>query len=119
MKLLISGSRYNLDGSLVTYAQFNQVIDESNLIWLADEFILGGARGVDSAAEEFAKRANIPTTIMKADWSLGRHAGFQRNSDMLDVADKVLAVWNGHSKGTLDTLDKARRRGMEVEIVYI
>jgi len=46
---------------------------------------------------------------MEPDWEEhGKRAGPIRNSKMVREADAVLALWNGTSTGTADTIGKAR-----------
>jgi len=80
--------------------------------------ISGGARGVDSWAEEFAIRNHINTTIFKPEWDkYGKGAGFIRNKLIVDNADKVIAFWDGQSKGTKYSIDYAKSKGKEVKII--
>jgi len=70
--------------------------------------VSGGARGADSLAERYANEYNIKTLIFKPDWDkYGKAAGFIRNSDIINNSDLVIAFWNGNSKGTLDSINKA------------
>lgn len=81
--------------------------------------VSGGARGVDTWAEQAALEFGLTVEIYPADWSLGRHAGFLRNQQIVDAADRVLAFWAYGSRGTKDTIDKARRAGKRVVIVKV
>ena len=70
-----------------------------------------GAKGVDSWAENEAVKCNLKTLIFLPDWELyGRAAGFVRNQQIVDASDAVLAFWDGISKGTLNSLNKARKK---------
>jgi hypothetical protein len=72
--------------------------------------ISGGARGVDSEAEEFAKENFKETKIYLADWEkYGRSAGFIRNADIVKNADLIVAFWDGKSKGTQHSIELARK----------
>lgn len=76
--------------------------------WSVSEVVSGGAEGADSAGEEWANRAGVPVTIHEPDWDKhGKAAGMIRNSDIIQDADRVLAIWNG-SSGTQDSVAKAR-----------
>ena len=52
---------------------------------------------------------------------LGRKAGPIRNTWMLDYASEeepeVIAFWNGTSKGTVDTIRKAKKRGIKCTVI--
>jgi len=84
-----------------------QALAESG--WPVGELISGGADGVDTAAEALAQTGDIPLTVMEADWQThGKSAGPRRNSRMVEAGDVLLALWNGESPGTRDTISKAR-----------
>lgn len=75
-----------------------------------DRIVSGGAKGVDTAAAEWAEREDIPVTEIEPDYDAhGKTAPFKRNSTIVERADIVVALWNGSSAGTLDTLAKAKR----------
>ena len=76
--------------------------------------VSGGARGVDTAAHEAAKARGLTSKIYLADWSKGKGAGFARNSEIVKNSDLVVAFWDGTSKGTLDTVMKAKVAGVPV-----
>jgi len=83
-----------------------------------DIIISGGARGVDSKAEILAYNLNISSLIIKPDWKAnGMKAGFLRNTTIVENSDKLVAFWDGKSRGTKDSIDKARRKGIPVEII--
>lgn len=72
--------------------------------------VSGGARGVDTAAEQQALRSGLRTTIFKPDWNrYGRQAGFLRNTDIINEAHVVVVFWDGESRGTADDMNKARK----------
>jgi hypothetical protein len=79
--------------------------------------VSGAARGVDTYAEEAAKAHGIETLIFHADWDgLGRKAGPIRNEKIIANADRVVAFWDGKSRGTLNAIYLATRAGLPVEI---
>lgn len=81
--------------------------------------IHGGADGADSWGGAFAKQLGLSVVVFPAQWAKhGRGAGFKRNTEMLESGvNLVLAFWNGVSRGTADTLSKARRMGIPVRVV--
>lgn len=112
MKLAIVGSR-----SLNDYETVKNAVN--SLCTEVTEIVSGGARGVDSFAERYASEHSIPTVIFKPDWAkYGKRAGFIRNKDIVARADFVLAVWDGESRGTLDSINHARKLGKHVQIVH-
>ena len=79
--------------------------------------ITGGARGADMAAEAYARAAGIGLTIIRPDYRrYGRGAPLVRNKQIIDLADVVLAFWDGHSRGTAQALDYARKQHKEVRL---
>lgn len=69
----------------------------------------GGAAGADSLSGMAAHLLGLEIEIMRPDWSKhGRRAGMLRNTTMLErKPDYVIAFWDGVSRGTLDTIQKA------------
>lgn len=96
MKIAIVGSRSITDKELVwsfmeECHQFNPELDK---------IVSGGARGVDSFAEEYAKIHKIRTCIFKPDWEkYGKSAGFIRNADIIGKCDICICIWDGTSHG--------------------
>ena len=75
----------------------------------ADSVVVsGGARGVDRIAVDEAKRCGLETEVYPALWELeGRSAGFRRNRRLVAAADRVVAFWDGESRGTRHAIDVA------------
>lgn len=83
------------------------------------ELVSGGAPGVDKWAEAMGRVMNTVCWIMPADWiKHGRAAGAIRNQQIVDMADHIVAFWDGESKGTKITIDMAIKAGKPVD-VYI
>lgn len=81
--------------------------------------VSGGARGVDTWAEEAARARGLKVVIYPAYWDrFGRSAGYIRNEDIVANCDEVIAFWDQHSRGTKHTIDIARRDGKPVHIFY-
>lgn len=77
----------------------------------------GAARGVDTLGELWAIRHGIPVHKFPADWGrFGQAAGLYRNSEMASYADAAIILWDGESRGTLDMIDRMRRRGKPYEV---
>lgn len=80
--------------------------------------ITGGARGVDSWAEDEARKRGLLVVVHRADWrGAGRGAGMLRNTKIVIDCDSVIAFWDGKSRGTADTIAKARKAGKAVEVI--
>lgn len=109
MKILIAGSR-NIDN-----------FDIEEYIPKDVELIIsGGARGVDSLAEKYADRHKISKLILRPDYKrYSKAAPILRNQKMVDIADKVLLIWDGRSKGAKCTLDYAKKTNKEVLLINV
>lgn len=82
--------------------------------------ISGGAKGVDTLAEQFAKEFHLKNEIHKADWErYGRSAGPRRNEEMVKISQGVIAFWDYQSKGTKTTIDFAKKYSVNCKIVRI
>ncbi len=116
MYIAIVGSRSFSDYELFTEKMIELLV--VNTI-MPTKIISGGAKGVDTLAEQFAEQFNIPTEIIKPDWTLGRGAGMIRNSEIIKNANVVVAFWDGKSKGTADSINKAKRGNKILYIIYV
>ena len=78
--------------------------------------VSGGARGVDEQARIYAARYNHICIEVHPAWGTGKGAGFDRNSVIVELCDRVVAFWDGKSRGTMDTVNKARAAGKPVQV---
>lgn len=77
--------------------------------------VSGGAVGVDRAAEEYAREKGIAVKVIKPDYdSFGKRAPLIRDEEIAECADKILAIWDGRSGGTMYTVKYARSLGKKV-----
>ncbi len=119
MKIAVVGSREFTDKNFIKFIMRKYFSKDCVLI-------SGGAKGVDSIAEEIIDKVNsfnsnpgtcIKKIIFKPDWDkYGKSAGFIRNKDIIDNADMVLAFWDGTSKGTKHSIDLAIKAGKPINI---
>ncbi len=117
ISLAIIGSR-NFENYILAKNILLEIINENDLI--VNKIISGGAKGVDKIAEKFAEEFNIDIEVIKPDWKkYGRSAGLIRNSDIIKNSDFIIAFWNGKSKGTLDSINKAKKLNKELIIKLI
>jgi hypothetical protein len=107
----IVGSRNFSDLELVR--KFVEDLDDGTII------VTGGARGVDQAAEATALEYGLTVQVIKPDWERhGKAAGPIRNEQIVKVSEEVVAFWDGKSRGTKYTIDKARKAGKCVTLFY-
>jgi len=65
-----------------------------------------------------ARAQGIVTLVIPANWEkYGLRAGFLRNTEIVAEADEVVAFWDGESKGTQDTIKKAKEAG-KLKVVF-
>ena len=80
--------------------------------------VTGGARGVDNVAETTAKIFGYPVEVFLPDWNKhGKSAGFVRNNLIVCAADRVVAFWDGESKGTKHSIKLAEQFKKPLEII--
>lgn len=116
MRLAIIGSR-SLNSNSVK-SVISQVIAKSKTS--ITEIVSGGAKGVDSVAASYAKENNIKCTVFLPDYDqFGKAATFIRNDEIVKNSDGVLAIWDEESKGTLYTINKAKKENLKVMVVKI
>lgn len=113
--VLICGSR-----SINNYGIVKEAIEQSPLN--IDKIIHGGAKGVDVTADIWAKLHDVEVECFYVDdeddrYSYeedGRGAPLERNKVMVEKADAVIAVWDGKSSGTKQTMKHAEKQGMNI-----
>lgn len=107
MKLLIAGSRSITDIDISPY------IPEGT-----DCIIAGDARGIDRIAEKYADKMKISKMIIRPKYDLyKRGAPIKRNEEMVKMCDRVLAFWDGISRGTKHTIDFAKKNGKPIDVI--
>lgn len=84
------------------------------------EIISGGAIGVDTLAEVYAKSKGLPLQIFPADWKThGPKAGPLRNKQIVEACEQLVAIWDGNSKGTATTIRMAQRAGKQIRVIKV
>lgn len=72
---------------------------------------------MDTVAAAAGRLAGLTVEELLPDWSQGRGAGMDRNSEIVESCDRVVAFWTGISNGTRDTIEKARAAGKKVQVI--
>lgn len=107
MKVAVIGSRNLTDIDIGRY------ISEDT-----EEIVSGGAVGIDFNAAKYAKDRGLKLTEFLPQYKIyGRRAPIVRNKQIVNYADRIIAFWDGHSKGTLFVIDYARKSGKPVEVI--
>ena len=110
MRVMVCGSRDWSDVDAVTL----------RLLELpSDAYLLhGAASGADQIASEAAASIGIPQRAFPPDYTRPSPQRYhERNDQMLARADLVLAFWDGKSRGTKSVIEKAKERGVPVEVI--
>ena len=112
MKLAIVGGR--------DFNDYELLLDVMDChLMVPEKIISGGALGADRLGERWAKYYGVLIERFLPEWDkYGKSAGFLRNQTIVDNCDMVLAFWDGKSRGTADTIDKARKAKKPTFIVY-
>ena len=105
MKVVISGSRTLTNKRLVeSYLETCEFNITTLICGYDPEKKL--PKGVDEIAYNWAKSKGIATETYPADWDkFGKTAGILRNKQMVQLADALVAIWDGSSRGTLSTIN--------------
>ncbi|MBP3436798.1 MAG: hypothetical protein J6K61_02690 [Clostridia bacterium] len=107
MKLLIVGSRSIKEFDLSPYVSAD-----------IDTIISGGANGIDSLAEQYADKHRLSKCILRPRYDLyGRAAPLKRNEQLVDMADAVLIIWDGFSRGAQYTLNYAKKKNKPITLI--
>ncbi len=79
--------------------------------------VSGGARGADHWAKQLAIEGGFEYVECPAFWNeRGKGAGHARNATIVDLADAIVAVWDGQSPGTQSTIGLAEKAGKKVAL---
>ena len=108
-RVAIIGSREGVDADCVR--EYVRALPAGTVV------ISGGARGVDSVAATEAKKMGLEVREWLPDYEkFGRLAPLCRNQNIVDDSDRVVAFWNGGSRGTKNAIDLAQKAGKPWEI---
>jgi len=110
MKVIIAGSRHISEGFLL-----EEAIQESG--FKITSVISGHAQGIDLLGEAWAVMYQLPCQVFPANWDkYGNAAGPKRNIMMVEIADALIAIWDGSSRGTKNVIDLAHKASLQVYV---
>lgn len=115
-KVIIAGSR-GFSNYRLLREQCNKFLRERrkirNII-----IVSGHARGADTLGEKYAQDEGFDLEIYPAQWDkFGKRAGYRRNEQMAEVADALIAFWDGSSRGTKHMIDIMNEKNLLVRVV--
>ena len=113
-RLMVTGSRTWTDGEAIALELQFIAKKYKNVV-----LVSGHAIGADRIAEEVATDLGWVIEIHEPDWKLnGDSAGYKRNTTMLETdVQAVLAFHKDGSKGTADTIKKAKERKIPTRVL--
>lgn len=113
MKVLVCGDR--------RWGDLSAILARLEKLPVGTVIIEGGATGADRLAQIAAVRLGLVVAEFPAEWGkYGKRAGPIRNRRMLDEKPDLVIAFHSNlavSRGTKDTVNEARRRGIPVEII--
>lgn len=127
-KVIIAGSR-GIDDEVLVSEIIEAAIDELGI--KITEVVCGECRGVDLMGKNWAEKNGINVVSFPAKWNdlsvdnvsikqnkYGKKynalAGFNRNQDMADYADALIAINIGDTPGTKDMIKRAKKNKLTV-----
>ena len=113
MKVAIVGSRH--------FSEPDRVSEYVTALPRTASIITGSASGVDAAATKAARAKGIAVQVMPASFDEVADASRSaaRNQRLVDACDVLVAFWDGVSKGTRATIDRALDSGKEVHVFVL
>jgi len=111
VKVAIVGSRH--------FAAPERVVEYVKSLPPRASIITGSASGVDAAATKAAREKGIPVQVISASFEELTDAGkaAERNQRLVDLCDVLVAFWDGASKGTRATVERALDSRKEVHVI--
>lgn len=122
MKIAVVGSRSITDPETVFTAIDRFVKDQC----VGKPVIIsGGAKGIDELAKKWAEVQGLdfieflPYHAVDKEVEFSSRYFFARNRQIVQNSDKVLAIWDGKSTGTLHSIRYAQKIGVPVMVIKI
>ena len=120
MKVCILCSR-SIDKAEVVFPAIDRFIKEHGTGTLT--FLLGSAKGVDPLTKKYAEARGIdvveflPYHLIDPTVDFNSKYFFLRTKQMIDNADRVLAIWDTKSKGTEYGIKYSQKKNLPVMVV--
>lgn len=110
MRVAVVGSR--------GYADLDEVRSYVRSLPEGTTIVSGGARGVDAIAEEAAGQRGHAVESYRPDYAKhgGKVAPIMRNKTIAEKCDRMVAFYDGNSRGTAHAIECATKLGKPVEI---
>jgi hypothetical protein len=132
LKVIVAGGRGFNDYARLSADLFNYAESVGEDVGIS--IVSGMARGADKLAHTFAIRESVKVYEFPADWddldvpgavvktnSRGKQynavAGHLRNAAMAEFADRLIAYWDGESRGTKNMIETMEKMGLPVTVI--
>ena len=96
-----------------------EMLDVLDQIQAEDVVIHGGAEGADKLVAEYLHLNDIEQLVIRPINPSNKNHYLYRNVEIVCLSDKLIAFWDGNSRGTKFTIDYAESRKKEVIIVKL
>lgn len=112
----VCGSR-----SYTKYPLLKKALDALKSRYTYITIVTGGANGADKLAAWWAQQNNVNCIVYEADWSIGKHAGFVRNHQIIEKSDELLACFvpTKPCNGTRHTVSLAEASQIPVTFIGV
>lgn len=118
-KVIIAGSRHFNNYELLRLkvdSILRKKIEEGYKIII----ISGRAKGADTLGERYAKERKYELMLFPAEWDIyGKGAGPIRNGKMADEADALIAFLFENSRGTINMIKQATKKGLKIRVIRL
>lgn len=124
MRIVIVGSRSIIDPETV-FTAIDRFIKDHSFMGKKPVIISGGAGGVDALAKKWADVQGLdfieflPYHLVDKEVEFSPRYFFARNRQMIQNADKVLAIWDEKSTGTLHAIRYSQKMGVPVMVIRV
>jgi len=110
VKVAIVGSRH--------FSEPDRVGDYVNALPHGASIVTGSASGVDAAATKAARAKGVSVQVIPASFDelADPKKSAARNQRLIDACDVLVAFWDGTSKGTRNTVERALDSRKEVHV---
>ena len=104
----------------ISYEDWKEKYQNLILSYSPEFIVSGGAKGIDSYAKQLSKDLNIPLLEFKPDYkTYGKNAPIVRNELIVKNSDVIIAFPSESSKGTYDTIRKAKKLNKTVRVCLL
>lgn len=104
----------------ISYEDWKEKYEALILTYEPEFIVSGGAKGFDLYAKQLSKDLNIPILEFLPDYkTYGRNAPIVRNELIVKNSDVIIAFPSESSKGTYDTIRKAKKFNKIVRVCLL